>query len=128
MGRLCLAACVHCACSPQTGAHCLFHGLQVQHHESCNINLHGRSEFEASNVTLRGNQLFEVPDGYKMTVSAGPNGTIRSSLTPLQTEPSWQWKYTMDATSNIRLQLEKASSLRQRDQFEFDAVPLSYII
>lgn len=102
--------------------------LQVQRHESCNINLHGRSEFEASNVTLRGNQLFEVPDGYKMSASAGPNGTIRSSLTPLQTEPSWQWKYTMDATSNIRLQLEKASGLRQRDQFEFDAIPLSYII
>jgi len=106
----------------------LFIKMQVQRHESCTIMLHGRSEFEASNVTLQGTQSFDVPDGYKMTVTAGPNGAVRSSLEPLQSEPSWQWKYSMGANSNIQLQLEKAASTRHRDQLNFDAAPLSYII
>ncbi len=102
--------------------------LQVQRHESCSITLHGRSEFEASNVTLKGQQSFDVPNGYKMTVTAGLSGTVRSSLEPLQIEPSWQWKYAMGPNSNIQLQLEKASTARRRDQLKFDAAPLSYII
>ena len=101
--------------------------LQVQRHESCTIVLHGRSEFEASNVTIQGTQSFDVPDGYKMMVTAGPNGAVRSSLEPLQSEPSWQWKYTMGPNSNIQLQLEKANT-RHHDQLKFDAAPLSYII
>lgn len=101
--------------------------LQVQRHESCNIVLHGRSEFEASNVTIQGTQSFDVPDGYKMIVTAGPNGAVRSSLEPLQSEPSWQWKYTMGPNSNIQLQLEKANT-RHHDQLKFEAAPLSYII
>ena len=100
----------------------------MQRHEACNITLHGRSEFEASNVTLRGNQSFDVPDGYKMTVAAGLNGVVKSSLEPLQRVPSWQFKYTMGANSNIHLQLEKASNIQRHDQSNFDAAHLSYII
>ena len=106
----------------------LFSGVQVQRHESCSIFLHGRSEFSASNVTLTGDQSFEVPDGYKMTVSAGPDGAIRQALELLQAEPSWQWKYTMAADRNIKLHMETASSARHRDGLAFDAHPLSYII
>ena len=102
--------------------------MQVQRHESCSISLHGRSEFSASDVSLRGDQSFEVPDGYKMTVSAGPNGAIRQSLELLPAEPSWQWKYTMGADKNIQLSMETASSARHRDGLAFDAHPLSYII
>lgn len=102
--------------------------LQVQRRESCTIILHGRSEFEASNVTIQGTQSFDVPDGHKMIVTAGPNGAVRSSLEPLQSEASWQWKYSMGPNSNIQLQLEKAANSRHRDQLNFDAAPLSYII
>ena len=100
--------------------------LQVQRHESCSIILHGQSEFEASDVTLRGNQSFDVRDGFKMTVSAGSHGTIKQSLEPLQAEPSWEWKYTMGPDKNIQLQLKKASSLH--DVLSVEAAPLSYII
>ena len=106
----------------------LYSGVQVQRHESCSIILHGRSEFSASNVLLRGDQLFEVPDGYKMTVSAGSDGAIRQSLELLQAEPSWQWKYSMGADKNIQLHMETASSARHHDGLAFDAHPLSYII
>lgn len=106
----------------------IFWQHKVQRHEACNITLHGRSEFEASNVTLRGNQSFDVPDGYKMTVAAGLNGVVKSSLEPLQRVPSWQYKYTMGANSNIHLQLEKASNIQRHDQSNFDAAHLSYII
>lgn len=106
----------------------LFSGVQVQRHESCSIFLHGRSEFCACNVVLRGNQSFEVPDGYKMIVSAGPHGVIRQSLELLQAEPSWQWKYAMGTDKNIQLHKETASSARHRDGLAFDAQPLSYII
>ena len=99
--------------------------LQVQRRESCTIILHGRSEFEASNVTIQGTQSFDVPDGYKMIVTAGPNGAVRSSLEPLQSEAAWQWKYSMGP---IQLQLEKAANSRHHDQVNFDAAPLSYII
>ena len=106
----------------------LHSGVQVQRHESCSIILHGRCEFSASNVVLRGDQSFEVPDGYKMTVSAGTDGAIRQSLELLQAEPSWQWKYTMGTDKNIQLHMETASSARHRDGLAFDTHPLSYII
>ena len=102
--------------------------VQVQRHESCRIVLHGRSEFEASNVTLKGDQSFEVPNGFKMIVTSGLNGSSRSSLEPLQAEPSWQWKYTMGADKHIRLELAKASNAVKREQVDFDAAALSYII
>ena len=102
--------------------------LQVQRQESCSINLCGRSEFEASNVTLQGNQSFDVPNGFKMTVSAGAHGTIKEKLEPLQPEPSWEWKYTMGLNKNIHLQMEKASSMLHRDMLTVDPAPLSYII
>ena len=102
--------------------------MQVHRHESCSIFLHGRSEFAASNVTLRGDQTFDVPDGFKMTVSAGPNGVVRQRLERLQAEPSWQWKYTMGTDKNIQLHMEEASSVRQRNAVAADVPPLSYII
>ncbi|KAL3139801.1 hypothetical protein ABBQ38_004102 [Trebouxia sp. C0009 RCD-2024] len=101
---------------------------KVHRHESCSIFLHGRSEFAASNVSLEGNQTFNVPDGFKMTVSAGPNGVIRQTLERLQAEPSWQWKYTMGTDKNIQLHMEEASSVHQCNAMASDMPPLSYII
>lgn len=102
--------------------------LQVQRHESCHIVLHGRAEFEASNVILEGNMSFEVPDGHRMVVSAGPHGRVRQSLELLTEEPSWQWKYAMDAKRNVKLQLQTASTAPASKQPQFDAAELSYMI
>ena len=102
--------------------------LQVQRFESCRIHLHGRSEFEANNVTLKGNLSFDVPNGFKMIVVAGCDGAIKSVLEPLQTQPSWQWKYTMSADKKIQLQMETASSMSHLERLSFDASSLSYVI
>ena len=47
--------------------------------ESCQIKLHGNSEFEASNVLIEGDQRFEVPDGHRMLVTTGPAGGLPPS-------------------------------------------------
>ena len=44
--------------------------------ESCQVRLHGNSEFEASNVLIEGDQRFEVPDGHRMLVTTGPAGGL----------------------------------------------------
>lgn len=44
--------------------------------ESCQVKLHGNSEFEASNVLIEGDQRFEVPDGHRMLVTTGPAGGL----------------------------------------------------
>ena len=56
---------------------------KVARHEACRILLRGRSEFEARDVTLAGDLTFEVPDGYRMTVSVVPDGRWKAELTPL---------------------------------------------
>ena len=99
----------------------------MQRHESCSILLHGRAEFEASSVVLRGDYCFEVPDGYRMNVTTGLDGQIRQSIEPLKKEPSWQWQYTMDAKQNVQLHLETAST-PHISQPKFDAAELSYMI
>ena len=123
----CLITLYFLYCWQQTSASQLLFALQVKRHESCSIVLHGQSEFEASHVTLSGEQLFEVPNGYKMIVTAGPCGTISRSLELLQEEPSWQWKYTMDAKQNVQLSMETASTTHVM-QPKYDAADLSYII
>ena len=47
--------------------------------ESCQVKLHGNSEFEASNVLIEGDQRFVVPDGHRMLVTTGPAGGLPSS-------------------------------------------------
>ena len=42
--------------------------------ESMRVVLHGDAEFEARDVTIRGEQLFEVPAGHRMRVYSGPHG------------------------------------------------------
>ncbi|QDZ18034.1 UTP--glucose-1-phosphate uridylyltransferase [Chloropicon primus] len=64
--------------------------------ESCSIVLEGNSEFEAKNVTLRGNQSFVVPDGHKISVYAGDSGEVVSECRPLAEGPSWTWQYALE--------------------------------
>ena len=102
--------------------------LQVQRHESCEVILHGRSEFEATNVTMKGRQRFEVPDGFRMLVTTGSAGTLKTSLQVLTDDPSWEWKYSMAEQGNVQLQMLEQSSIQRRRQAVHDAAALSYII
>ena len=64
---------------------------RLTRHESCRIILHGRAEFEAVDVELAGNGLYEVPDGYKMRIETG--GVQQVEPLPGQERPSWEWEY-----------------------------------
>lgn len=85
---------------------------QVDRHEACRVLLRGRSEFEARDVTLAGDLTFEVPDGYRMTVSpAGPGADKwRAELVPLDpyAPPSWRWRYSLGQDNVVRLEMDEA--------------------
>lgn len=66
------------------------------------------SEFEARDVTLRGDQEFEVPDGHRMLVSAGPDGTLRTLLQPLEAQPTWRWRYSLGPGGEVQLEMQEA--------------------
>ena len=89
--------------------------------------LHGRSEFEATDVVIKGSQRFEVPDGCKMTVTAGAAG-FQTRVQALTTDPSWEWKYSMADQGNIEIEMQEHPSMQQHKQGMHDAAALSYII
>ncbi|KAG2483471.1 hypothetical protein HYH03_017654 [Edaphochlamys debaryana] len=84
---------------------------QVARRETCKVVLLGQSEFEAHDVTISGAHTFVVPDGHRLAVTAGPDGALRTSLSPLARagsgaegfEPTWQWRYGMDPYGAVRL-------------------------
>ena len=53
----------------------------------------------------------QVPDGYKMVVSAAPAGGVRRALFPLhRRRPSWHWAYSMERPSGaIRLAMVESA-------------------
>lgn len=75
--------------------------------EALKVILHGNAEFEAYNVIIQGNHVFEVPDGYKMKITAGDSGlVVQMDLIPqnLMDNGSWFWKYDTKG-SHILLEL-----------------------
>ncbi|GBF98740.1 nucleotide-diphospho-sugar transferase [Raphidocelis subcapitata] len=86
---------------------------QVQRHESCRVILHGRSEFEAYDCVISGDQTFEVPDGFRLVVTAGPRGRgLSRRLLPLVGDaPSWEWRYWMDEAGDVRLEFARNAAL-----------------
>ncbi|XP_024466052.1 UTP--glucose-1-phosphate uridylyltransferase 3, chloroplastic isoform X2 [Populus trichocarpa] len=79
----------------------------VQRFEALKVILHGNAEFEADNVTIQGNQIFEIPDGYKMKITSGDSG-LQVQLNPLEQKimdsGSWHWNYKIHG-SHIQLEL-----------------------
>ncbi|KAF6262593.1 nucleotide-diphospho-sugar transferase [Scenedesmus sp. NREL 46B-D3] len=86
---------------------------RVNRHEACRVLLHGRSEFEAYDCTISGNQVFEVPDGFRMVVTAsGSAGGLSVQLLPLRGDkPTWQWSYAMEPSGALRLQFVRNAAL-----------------
>lgn len=79
----------------------------VQRTEGCKVVLHGNAEFEATDVILKGNHIFEVPNGYKMKITPGNSG-LAIGLDPIKENMmdsgSWYWKYGIKGT-HIQLEL-----------------------
>ncbi|XBJ11011.1 hypothetical protein VPH35_015774 [Triticum aestivum] len=82
-----------------------------QHHversESLKIILHGNAEFEAKDVVLKGNHMFEVPDGHRMCIIQDEAGfTVK--LDPISKEMmdsgTWYWEYTLDG-AHVKLNM-----------------------
>ncbi|CAN1172931.1 UTP--glucose-1-phosphate uridylyltransferase 3, chloroplastic, partial [Linum perenne] len=73
----------------------------VRRIEEFKVVLHGNSEFEACNVILQGNHVFEVPDGHKMKVTSGVSG-LEVELNPIEPNKinsgSWYWNYKVQGT------------------------------
>ncbi|XP_027337973.1 UTP--glucose-1-phosphate uridylyltransferase 3, chloroplastic [Abrus precatorius] len=79
----------------------------VKRSEVLQIRLHGNAEFEATDVVLQGNHVFEVPDGYKMKIIPGSAG-LAIQLDPIEQDMmhsgSWHWNYKIEG-SHIQLEL-----------------------
>ncbi|CAL0327916.1 unnamed protein product [Lupinus luteus] len=79
----------------------------VQRSEVLQIILHGNAEFDATDVVLEGNHVFEVPDGYKMKITAG-SPALAVQLDPIDQRTvdsgSWHWNYKIE-DSHIQLEL-----------------------
>ncbi|XP_027159295.1 UTP--glucose-1-phosphate uridylyltransferase 3, chloroplastic [Coffea eugenioides] len=75
--------------------------------EAVKVILHGNAEFEAMDVTLQGDHLFEVPDGYRMRVTSGKSGLqvqLRAIEEKWVESGSWFWSYKIEGT-HIQLEL-----------------------
>ncbi|KAG6665926.1 UTP--glucose-1-phosphate uridylyltransferase 3, chloroplastic isoform X1 [Carya illinoinensis] len=79
----------------------------VQRLETFKVILYGNAEFEATDVVLEGNHVFEVPNGYKMKIEPGRPG-LSVQLDPIEPSimdsGSWFWNYQIKG-SHIQLEL-----------------------
>ncbi|XP_021732516.1 UTP--glucose-1-phosphate uridylyltransferase 3, chloroplastic-like [Chenopodium quinoa] len=80
---------------------------EVHRNECLKVMLHGNAEFEATDVTLKGSHLFEVPDGYRLKVTSADPG-ISLQLDPIEDSKkdtgSWFWNYKMDG-AHVKLEM-----------------------
>lgn len=57
-------------------------------------------------------QVFEVPDGYRMVVTAGPAGRLSIDLARLAGDkPTWEWTYSMEPCGTLALQFTRNRAL-----------------
>jgi hypothetical protein len=82
-------------------AHQVYWRNEISRKECCKILLHGSSEFEARNVTLSGNLLIEVEDGFRL-IAQQNKGRLEFKKERIQ-EPSWEWTYTLMPDYRIAL-------------------------
>lgn len=86
---------------------------RIHRHECCVVELQGRSEFEAYDVCIQGQQKFVVPDGYRMLVTQGAGGRgLLQWLIPLEgSQPSWEWSYRMENDGRVALRYVRNTSV-----------------
>jgi hypothetical protein len=88
--------------------------------EAAAIILRGQSEFEAAGCVLAGDLVFEVPPGYRLTVTADPSAPcgLRRTLTRLPRSPcggrapTWEWAARWGEGGAVRLEMEEGGGGR----------------
>ena len=86
---------------------CFWSG-EVQRDEKISIILQGESEFHAENLTLEGSHTFEVPDGYRLSLSSS-KGKIKTLLEKIDA-PSWKWDYRITKEGSVLLTFNSKNS------------------
>jgi hypothetical protein len=79
----------------------LFWKHEISRKESLTIRLKGHSRFEARNITFKGNQTIEVPDGMHM-IAREIEGKLTFETHPFFEETPF-WSYEIDAEERICL-------------------------
>ncbi|KAL2539947.1 UDP-glucose pyrophosphorylase 3 [Abeliophyllum distichum] len=81
----------------------------VQRFEALKVILHGNAEFEATNVVIQGNHVLEVPDGYRLKITAVNSG-LDAQMKPIEKElmdsGTWFWNYKIRG-QHIQLSLNE---------------------
>jgi len=88
--------------------------------EAAAIILRGQSEFEAAGCVLAGDLVFEVPPGYRLTVTADPSAPcgLRRTLTRLPRSPcggrapTWEWAARWGEGGAVRMEMEEGGGGR----------------
>lgn len=85
---------------------------QINRHEVCQIILKGMSEFYAQDITLKGNYLIEVPDGYRCYADS-TQGEVQFRYEKIH-QPTWYWKLSVDENYQFLLQKHLSDNLGVR--------------
>ncbi len=85
---------------------------RVARRQACEIILHGNAEFEALQCELAGDLLFEVPDGHRLSVTAGEDGNLLQDLQRLGSGgPSWAWNCSIpEGKGRVVLEMQELQS------------------
>ena len=78
--------------------------------ESTEIILHGNAEIDIEGCALRGNCVYEVPNGKRLVIRSASGDEDRLSETYediVQGAPSWRWKYTFGGEDDTQPDLVK---------------------
>lgn len=79
---------------------------KIERKESCRIVIKGNGEFVAKDVTIKGNQLIEVPANHRVTAYE-EKGKLEFKTEKIS-GPSWHWKYSFDNNDAIKIKQEVA--------------------
>lgn len=74
---------------------------QIKHLEKVEIILHGNAEFFAENIKLEGAHRFEVPSGYRYTLTQEENEV--KIIKEIISHSTWHWQYDLDEQNHIFL-------------------------
>ena len=85
--------------------------------ESCVVRLRGNAEFDARDVTLSGDVMYDVPAGWRLSLRPDTDerggeslGAVREEWTDLSAAgggPTWRWAYDVGDGGRVGLRLEE---------------------
>ncbi|CAI5502747.1 unnamed protein product [Closterium sp. Naga37s-1] len=79
---------------------------RVQRKEALRVVLRGDAEFEARDVAIVGDHVFDVPEGHRMVVFASDTGAMQTRLEKLPgRRPTWEWQYSVGDHGSLQLTL-----------------------